>query len=215
MAWLDLTAFQAQRSAKRWRAFRQAILLEAHQRRGVVRHDCHPRVDESPARAGVREVRGPSAQQVFVNRHGDHWIIELGATGPQGRGCAWAPLLCGGRRPSASGLWAVWDTRRVVHGGWNTHASAPAWRAAPWRVPPRHWPSPRSRGVVARLGAGADETDRTRRPSPASGRETCAAPTTWVHAAPRPGVVTSRATRSSLERMAAKARREPQLTFTS
>src|SRR5712691_245614 len=63
--------FQTQQPAKFLRPFRQPILLNAHQRCRVVRHDGHAHVHHRPSMTFVSDVGGPSTQQV-LNKTFDH-----------------------------------------------------------------------------------------------------------------------------------------------
>ena len=56
--------FQTQQSAEFLRPFRQPVLLNAHQRCRVVRHDGHAHVPHCPSMAFVSDVRDFTAERV-------------------------------------------------------------------------------------------------------------------------------------------------------
>lgn len=76
---IDITVPQTQQSAELVRPFRQTMLVDAHQRRRVVRHDGYSRLHERAAMAFIGEARGTTAQQAGNDAFDHRSAVPTGA----------------------------------------------------------------------------------------------------------------------------------------
>ena len=70
---------QTQQTAELLRSFGQAVVVDAHHRRRVVRHDGHPHLYDRPALAFVGDPRRPAAQQAGNDTFDHRAAVATGA----------------------------------------------------------------------------------------------------------------------------------------
>jgi hypothetical protein len=75
---IDFTASQAQSSAEQACPLRQTILVDAHQRGRIVRHDGHPRLHDGTTMAFVREAPGSTTQQAGNDAFDERSAVSRG-----------------------------------------------------------------------------------------------------------------------------------------